>query len=283
MQAIIIIPEPISFATLRTLIKTDNYFVPLRTDAPRRSIRDELLAITTKYHGVEKYLDFPSIVDLIQKILVYSPDHRLSTDDCVDHRLWESNPEYAMVSTHDKMFPPTTQLFSQRIVIPECIEFPYYTKAIGETFINRRRYTWYNERMFFMAISIAHRFFEFINNHYPLRTPYPESEVKTIFWIMLYLSHKYHLSTSSPMSSANFTGSRYTEISLYGEMEYYIASKVLNYEIYHETVYEAADAVHAVLGEREIGTLMNHLIRPKRFSIVHGLFPREAVAAILKR
>ena len=94
---------------------------------------------------------------------------------------------------------------------------------------------------------------------------------------MLYLSYKYHANMASLMSFSKFSGRWYTEMSLYREMEYYIISKALNYEIYMETMYEAADSPLIVLSDCDIGNLINHTICVHENSSIHGLHPCDTI------
>jgi serine/threonine protein kinase len=195
-----------------------------------------------KEPAMENYQDF---IDLISGMINYYPNKRYSVTQCLNHVFFREHIRH--INIVRKAFPPVPDQY-HKIRVINCNERLWGYDIACALFNRRKEYKWYDHRVVFQSIDIFDRYLLFLNSTRKRMVQSDDNgyflskyEARLTFMVSLYMAIKYFPGMSVPISFTEIVDSKYkTEEALLKAqlIENYLISKVLNYQIYRDTIYD---------------------------------------------
>jgi serine/threonine protein kinase len=207
--------------------------------------------------NTEKNSPFELFIDLLNGMMQIDPEYRLDSSQCLNHAFFDGYKSY--IEEMRKQYFQTIQSQPSMNII-DCIERRWAVQRAFEIFNNYKCLSWYTHRVLFQGIDIFDRYlvwaFEHNKKNYnpeiqPIETDekgilHSQEETELRFMVCLYISIKFFSTKYIPISytklvenNENFKTPQLIEIA--EKFENILLSEVLKYNIYRETIYEAAD------------------------------------------
>ena len=253
---------------LRKVAVNDEDLGSIRRKTPRtQKTLEEVIKLNVD--EVKKYNSFPGgtyeqYLDLLEKILRFSPDKRISSAKALTHPFFDMHRD-VIEETQSKF----TTLKSEIPIIPA-------KKSIREKiavstfniFSTRRSYThkrWYTHRILFHAIRLC--------DVYCNSQEVVIEDVGLIFMVCLHIMIKYFSTVEAPPSFKELILPTYRDkIKQAEKIEETLVRDICEYKIYSNTVYEAADAISLKLTDNEVRDLLKIYVQGESFT---GKTPTE--------
>lgn len=208
----------------------------------KKSIRQHMglskkdIMLFEKYHDVGSLETF---YDLLYKMLTFQPSLRYSVKQCLDHPFFDKEQVKAMRIKYPGSKP------SSLILYPNCPEREWMSQTAICLFNNRDEIEWYNPRCLFQAIDIFNRYLYAIYNSDDASSPkVGEFDTNLYFMTCVYMCIKFFSSIHAPIPFSDIVQEEFLTQECLVKVKQFEGGLIKNcfqYDIYHETVYEAAD------------------------------------------
>jgi serine/threonine protein kinase len=199
---------------------------------------------------------------------------RYTITQCLNHPFFKQ--ERDLIDRMRELYPIENKIKPIRVI--DCMERRWMGVAAIELFNVRETKSWYHDRLLFQAIHIFDRYLvamfsqikpkesgqTLLSDVEQVETEeqgliHTREETELRFWTCIYLCHKYFLSMSySVMWEVMVPEEFHTEEckSMAGQFEASLIKNCLQYNVYHDTLFEAADDFGDLLDEEEIRDLL---------------------------
>lgn len=204
-------------------------------------------------------------VDLLSKILRWNPCDRLTVKQCLNHPWFAEYQE--LLGHYRKFYQPVA--WNDRVQIPRCIEREWSGKIARDLYdqgnCSREIENWYSNRILFHALDGFDRWLS-----YKLSTASPDAlesldrgkvysrlEAESVFWTLVYLYTKYFHSSILFSPYEEIVPATYRENPRLQELMDQTELQILSRgNLYHLTLFEAADLAGVRLNRQQIGDLV---------------------------
>jgi hypothetical protein len=210
-----------------------------------------------------KYDEF---VDLLEHLLVFSPDKRYSVTEALNHDFFR--PYRNLIKSCRRDYPPSPSVYP-KITIRKCIERKWATKIVIGAFNKRgEALPWYTHRIIFHAMYYFDRYLDYLHTNVdPLRPDegkavgrYLDKETADLYFLScIYLAIKYFGLLTIPISFDELVSEMYRNdksVNLVEDYETNMIKTYLGFDIYQDTPYEAADKHNITLNEYDVRDLL---------------------------
>lgn len=281
------LPQELPIRKLRDLVKSNKWRqVKLGSNASPRVRRSLAQQIGLTSDGIQQFEtqagSFVAFCDLLNNLLKFEWDLRYTATQALDHPFFADYR--TLISLTRKQYPPTLPQ-QPPMIVRDCVERKWMSQAATEIFNNRASFRWYSHRALFQAMDLYDRYLSIMFHTTTIPSNAVESELKGFihdkfgaeirFMTCLYLCIKYFSSIHYPIAFDTIVTKEYqTEEAklIAGQFEGGFIKNCLEYRIYRDTVYEAADASGHVLDDPEIRDLIILYSMNSTFS---GMTPLE--------
>lgn len=233
----------------------------------RRKTLIELMGLNTTQ--IQEFNSTPGslndYVDLTSKLLNIDPDKRFNIRQALDHKFFDWMRKY-INNMYEKY--PITKLELPIINIYNCIERKWSFNIACEIYNQQANLKWYQPRIIFHSLDIFDKYIDWLYKHnkyvnlseneYQGRF-HSYQEVVLRFYTCLYLIHKYFSTMTYPLSWKNFVPEEYTTedcLKHAEEFELLIIKHVCVYNLYNETLLEAASYYKQAITEEKIRDML---------------------------
>lgn len=237
--------------------------LPFFKKITRRSFIQKMNIVEQKQYR-QQLGDMKILDDLLNKMIIFNPNKRWSSQQCLQHPFF-NNLTYSYQNVIN--LPPIK--FQNCIKFVNCYDRIHMVAQAREIFTNNRRYKqWYSHRILFHTIQIFDLFLIDTVNHLTPKEEcnglprYLQKEIVHIaFFTCLYMFIKFFCSINLIGGFRSVTPPEYCnpkDLEKAEKIEQYIFFTLQNYELYQETLYEAADNINKILTYEEVGKLLHY-------------------------
>lgn len=179
-------------------------------------------------------------IDLISNMFVLDPAKRFTSTQCLNHPFF--NGYRNLIDDIRLKHPPYRPPIPYTVILDREERICAGNLALN-IYDNQKRYSWYQNRILFLALDIFDRYLE--------QNPEPLSHDKTIihFYVSLYIAMKYYTSMKSPCKFSELLPTRLCKpenINLARALERKYLRDVLKWQVYRETIYEMCNYYHGI-------------------------------------
>lgn len=184
-------------------------------------------------------------VDLLSNMICFDPSKRYTSTQCLNHIFFREHIRH--INSVRKAYPPRNDEY-EKVKCINCNERKWGFELACILFNRRKEFKWYDHRVIFQSIDIFDRYLLYLN---PLKKRMEQTdengyflnkyEARLTFIVCLYIAIKYFPGMTYPVSFIDLVESKYKtqEAILKAEMiEKFLITKVLNYRIYRDTIYD---------------------------------------------
>ena len=211
--------------------------------------------------NAKKFPGLKEFTDLLSHMMAFHPSKRYDIYQCLSHPFFNDYDKQAMtIAGYIKI---------DKMVVPDCQERKWMSNTVTALFNKRAHLEWYNTRCLFQAIDLFHRYLV------AAQPGLNQFHTNLYFMACIYISIKYFSSIHYPIPFKNIVGPDLATpecLQLVENFEGGLIKNCLQYDIYHETVYEAADYFNDLLTELDISNL---LILFTGNSHIHDCYPKD--------
>jgi len=218
--------------------------------------------------------NYNQYLDLIDKLIIINPDERLTATQALSHPFFEPYQEFIQWC-RDNYSPVCKE--EPKIYIIDCIERRWATKIAFVVFNGRSGLEWYKHRIIFQSIDLFDRYLFYLENqdlpgiflvgkaqNQIKETKYSGKymtryETQLRYVVCLYICIKYFTTLSIPISFEDLATEEYKTYKALIEAEEFeqkILKDVVEFKMYRETIYEAADRLDINLDEYKTRDLL---------------------------
>ncbi len=220
----------------------------------RQSFLDQLEL--TKYERVS--FDVKGFCQLLQNMLAFDKKLRYDIKEAV----------------HDPFFDPVRDQYTEPhkkdypLQIINCIEREWMAQTASNLFNSQENLEWYNHRCLFQAIDLFHRYLYVMHTNLDNGTLI-ESELtgkihdkfntNLLFMTCIYITIKYFSTIHYPIPFSSIVKEEFLTPACLSKVEQFEGGLIKNclaFDIYHPTVYEAADIDDTILSTTDIRNLL---------------------------
>jgi cyclin-dependent kinase 2 len=199
--------------------------------------------------------------NLLALMLKFNPRYRYSVTECLEHKFFSEYEEYiATLRTH------LVPIEKPKIVYPVCIERKWMAQITSCLYSNKDKLEWYNPRCLFQAIDMFQRYL-YTMHYYATDKVETELEGKVhnefqtnlLFMACIYISIKYFSTIHYSIPFSDLVQEEFLTPECLKMVEAFEGGLIKNcfkYDVYHDTLYEAADCCNDILGDNEIKNLI---------------------------
>lgn len=270
-------PTKIEPETYQEMAK--NYKYKLKLPIRRRNLKQ---AINFTPWQISKFEDtyggqhrntgtFDQFIDLLENMLAFNPNDRYTATEALNHPFFGNWKEY--IQSIRSQYPPYIEK-APVLTVHSIPERKSATRIALEIYNTRNNYSWFKERILFQAIDMFDRYLDYLVNNdlYENQTSILFKSLQTsenkylsnysielYFSVCLYISIKYFTSLTIVISFNDLVQPIYRTpeaLQKAEEFERILIQDILNFNIYRETVYEAADRFNKKLNNQEIRDLL---------------------------
>lgn len=220
-----------------------------------------------------KSFDLKLLANLLSKMFSFYPKKRFSVYDCLNHPFFD-NKEHKISKLLSYDFNIIDK--NPRIIFIDCIEREWFFTYILSVFNKRHElsseFDWYSNRILFHSIEIFDRYIlkkynnmsttekKYIPDKQDCGKIHKKIDIRMRFYIILYLNIKYFRSFHDFPRFDTFVSDDKVKKNGYlvfsEDFEMGLIYDYLNYDIYHHTLYEAADDFDVPLNDTDISNLL---------------------------
>jgi serine/threonine protein kinase len=272
------LPTELPVRKLRELVKSNKWRPVTLTSASSPRIRKNIaqqigLTIEATQQFEAQAGSFTSFCDLVENLLKFEWDLRYTATQALDHPFFADYR--TLIDATRKQYVPRV-VKEPTLIVKECAERRWMAQAVIEIFNNRCSLPWYSHRALFQAMDLFDRYLSVMFHVTTIPPNAVESDLKGFihdrfgsdlrFMTCLYLCIKYFSSIHYPISFDTVVAEEYRtkEAKLIAQQfEGGFVKNCLEYHIYRDTVYEAADSCNHLLEDTDVRDLiilysMNH-------------------------
>lgn len=198
---------------------------------------------------------------LLTMMLKFNPRYRYSATECIDHPFFQEYDEY--ITTLRTHIVPVEK---HKIVYPVCVERKWMAQITQCLISNKDKLEWYNPRCLFQAIDMFHRYLYTMHYHANNKTEtetqgkvHNEFQTNLLFMACIYISIKYFSTIHYSIPFSDLVQEEFLTPECLQMVEAFEGGLIKNcfkYDIYHDTLYEAADCCGDTLTDQEITNLI---------------------------
>lgn len=282
------LPKPISLRTKRELVTSNKWrSINLKSSADNNNRKsfEQLIGFDDKNNKLFEQQNgkLSIFCDLLDNMLKFVWDDRYTITQCLDHPFFAEYRSYiAFFRTKYQVNTIKCPLSeSYQVNIKYCIERQWMSDMAMHFYSSRNKYSWYTHRILFQTMDIFDRFIFTMANHTKINDNAIESEFKgllfdktntqLIFLSFLYLSIKFFNSINLAVPFTSVC-KHYAHICtpdklvMLAQFESDIIVNFMNYRLYRQTIYEAADEYNEYLSEKDVGNLVYLYTQNKNLS-----------------
>jgi len=195
--------------------------------------------------------------DLLNNMMKFHPSQRFSVKACLEHAFFNSLREYI----DDTIDTYKTNMKDEVLLYIPCQEREWMAKIVQCLFKNKDQLEWYNHRCLFQAVDMFQRYLYVM--YYNKKTipfdsrVHDEFTTNLLFMACIYMSIKYFSTIHYPIPFSSIVEDVFLTPEcqkLVQEFEGGLIKNCFQYNVYHETLYEAADA--DILDDQDIACLL---------------------------
>lgn len=265
------LPKSLPTRRFRELIRLNPWRVvklsPIHSPRVRKSFETQIALTPAGLAQFQREAgSFSMFCDLLTHMLDFDADTRYTVSECLSHVFFA---DYASTIADMRAKFPLTTPAQCKIIVHDCVERKWMSDAAIRIFNARGGLTWYTHRALFQAMDLFDRYLS-VMFHVAVITPdMVESEYKGFihdkfgaelrFLTCLYLSIKYFSSIHAPVLFESIVPPEYQTHAAKLEAQEFESQFVINclqYDIYRDTVYEAADRFKDKLDDNGIRDLI---------------------------
>jgi serine/threonine protein kinase len=217
--------------------------------------------------------------DLLTNMLKFNHLSRYSATDCLNHKFFAEYKEI-IEDTRERY---NGDLIKHKILFPICKEREWVAQTVECLWNNKQSLEWYSNRCLFQAIDIFHRYlYTMYQNSEPNVTLHDEFKTNLLFMACIYICIKLFSSLHYSMMFSSVVQEEFLTEECMKIVEAFEGGLIVNcfkYDIYHDTIYEAADICNDTLGELEIKNLL-YLFTTNNY--ITDKYPEEVYRAYRK-
>lgn len=275
-------PVDIKYESYKELSKSSPYKLPF----PKRRNKRSLAILTPRQ--VKNFEDnyggnhsntgtYNEFLDLLRHMLEFDPRDRYTATQALDHPFFSNWKGF--ITGIRSQFPPIVEI-PPTLTVHNIQERKDAVQTAFQIYNTRNNYLWYSDRILFQSIDIFDRYLNYIANNREsanlsrdkLATPnivntdknreyayLNQYLVELYYSVCVYISIKYFTSLTVVISFLELVQPIYhtqEALKIAEKFELHLVQNVLNYNIYRETVYEAADRYGKKLGDNEVRDLL---------------------------
>ncbi|HSW76678.1 MAG TPA: serine/threonine-protein kinase [Candidatus Saccharimonadales bacterium] len=185
--------------------------------------------------------DYDTFCDLLNHMLHFHPSKRYSIDECLQHAFFSSEKQKIKNVLYwfcDKK--PDEGIF----LTADCQERQWMAKTAMCLFDNRDSLNWYTHRCLFQAVDLFQRYLYAIHFDQSDQNGHDEFHTNLFFMACIYMSIKYFSTIHMPIPFSDIVEKEFLTdecLNMVEQFEGGLIKNCFHYDIYHQTVYEAAD------------------------------------------
>lgn len=236
-------------------------------------------------NGDNNEATYEEFLDLIDKILRLDPDQRLTATTALEHPFFK--PYQNVIDWCRHRFPPMIKT-EPIIKIIDCIERKWIIRSAFKMFNRREELPWFSYRILFQSIDMFDRYIVYYDGLGNFEIPsenngkYLTKENSILkYMVCLYMCIKYFTTLSVPISYSELVKKKYQTTKALLKAEEYeqkMLRDVLNFRVYRETIYEAADRMSLILDDYKVRDIL------EQYGIIssrHDITPTHLLNEIL--
>lgn len=267
-----ILPEALPLRTMRDLVKSNKWrkvkLTPLHNPKVRRSFAKQInLSIILERKFNLEAGNFSSFCDLLSHMLCFDWENRYNASQCLNHPFFS---DYSSLIKLTREAYPLTPPEYEKLSIRNCIERKWMIESVTAIVNSRAVYNWYNHRIIFQAIALFDIYLDYIFKKVEIEPNAVESEYRGLihtrgdveirFRTFIYLGIKYFSTLQLPIPVEtifpNETDGENDIRKIAEQFEGGFINTCLEFNIYRNTIYEAADEFGDILDESTIIRLL---------------------------
>jgi serine/threonine protein kinase len=237
------IPTPLTLEQFKTHVVLNPYkkfkIKNFNHNIKKKSLIQQLELSTKQLNQFTKNCgDIHDFCDLLNKMLLFNPHQRFDTTQCLDHVFFKNNKEYINKVRRDYQI----NIKQTPLLYVNCQERQWMAKTVMCLYENKTRLEWYNPRCLFQAVDMFSRYLYVMEAN--KNSIHDEFHTNLLFMACIYITIKYFSSIHYPIPFHDIVDEQYLTDDCLKMVEQFEGGLIKNcfaFEIYHETLYEAAD------------------------------------------
>lgn len=210
----------------------------------------------------EKHCNLDDLISLLHNMLKFNPKFRYNAEQCLNHKFFNEYREY--IDTSRLNIQPITK---DKILYPVCIERKWMAEITNCLYKNKDKLEWYNTRCLFQAIDMFQRYL--YTMHFYLKEDKVETNImgkihdefhtNLLFMACIYISIKYFTTIHYSIPFSDLVQEEFLTpecLQMVEEFEGGLIKNCFKYDIYHDTLFEAADCCNDKLDDNMIKNLL---------------------------
>lgn len=212
----------------------------------------------TKYEKLN--FDAKGFSNLLGCMLAFNKDIRYTIKECINDPFFDFSKTYDNVKVYKKEYP---------LRVINCKEREWMSQTATCLFNSQEDLEWYNHRCLFQAIDLFYRYLYVMHTNLPPNNNLIESELtgkihdkfntNLLFMGCIYITIKYFSTIHYPIPFSSIVKEEFLTPQCLIKVEQFeggLIKNCLEYDIYHETVYEVADEEGDILSTFDIRNLL---------------------------
>jgi len=261
-----LLPEEIPMKTMRSLVtsnkwRTINLFKYHKPKGKRKSWAEQLGLSKQKILAFEAQAgSLELFCDLLDQMLEFDWDMRNDITECINHPFFED--QKSLIEETRKLYQPKCSFEKLMNIVP-CQERIWLKEEVNNILRNRSKIRiskWYSNRILFQALRLFDSYLAGIYEDKDIKIPILSKYDSLLrFYSFLYLCVKYFSVLNNNILFNDVFGPEYRTSEAKSQIEKFEIGIVqkMDHNIYHPSVYEAADNLNIFMDDNEVIKLLN--------------------------